>query len=117
MKNTLILVEKLPWNVYRFKGDVAVHCEFRSTKRLWDKAVHEVCSIEGTDAPSSPSASDLTMHGDTMLKSYYDVNWLIPIHYKPKFYKQNSESGDHETCIVKNLCMVLWVRWLGHFVT
>ena len=42
-----------------------------------------------------------------MLKSVYNMNYLVLIHYEAEMYKQSSEAGGGESCIVENLCMVL----------
>ena len=43
----------------------------------------------------TPDCVYLTMHGNIMLKSYYDMNWFILVHYKPEFGNLNSNLGDH----------------------
>ena len=42
-----------------------------------------------------------------MLKSNYDMNKVVLIHYEAEICKRSSEAGGGESCIVKNLCMVL----------
>ena len=42
-----------------------------------------------------------------MLKSDYDMNYLVSIHYEAEICKRNSEAGWGESCIVENLCMVV----------
>ena len=44
------------------------------------------------------SASDLTMHCDIMLQSYYNMNRLILIHYKAEFGKWHSQSSKTLHC-------------------
>ena len=44
-----------------------------------------------------------------MLKSDYNMNYLVLIHYEAEIYKRISEAGGGESCIVENLCMVLYV--------
>ena len=45
------------------------------------------------------------VHG--FVKSYYDMNYLVLIHYTAKICKRSSEAGGGESCIVENLSMVL----------
>ena len=45
-----------------------------------------------------------------MLKSDYEMNYLVLIHNEAKICKRSSEAGAGEPCIVQNLCMVLWSR-------
>ena len=42
-----------------------------------------------------------------MLKSDYDMIYLVLIHYEAEICKRSSEAGGDESCIVENLCMVL----------
>ena len=42
-----------------------------------------------------------------MLKSNYDMSYLVLIHYEAEICKRSSEAGGGESCIVENLCMVL----------
>ena len=43
-----------------------------------------------------------------LLKSHYEMNYLVLIHNEAKICKRSSEAGAGEPCIVQNLCMVLW---------
>ena len=42
-----------------------------------------------------------------MLKSDYDMIYLVLIHYEAEICKRSCEAGGGESCIVENLCMVL----------
>ena len=48
-----------------------------------------------------------------MLKSDYNMNYLVLIHYEAEIYKRSAEVGGGESCIVENLCMVLCVTCLA----
>ena len=43
-----------------------------------------------------------------MLKSDYNMKYLVLIHYEAEIYRRSSEAGGGETCIVENLCMVFY---------
>ena len=45
-----------------------------------------------------------------MLKSDYDINYLVLVHNETEVCKQSSEAGVDEPGIVENLCMF----FLGH---
>ena len=47
------------------------------------------------------------------LKSDYDMNCLVLIHYKAEICKRSSEAGGCESCIEENLCMVLSVTCIA----
>ena len=44
-----------------------------------------------------------------MLRSDYNMNYLVLIHYEAEIFKRSSEAGGGESSIVENLCMVLYV--------
>ena len=48
-----------------------------------------------------------------MLKSDYNMNYLVLIHYEAEIHKRSSEAGAGESCIVENLCMVLLVTCIA----
>ena len=48
-----------------------------------------------------------------MLKFDYNMNYLVLIHYEAEIYKRISEAGGGESCIVENLCMVLYVTCIA----
>ena len=48
-----------------------------------------------------------------MLKSEYNMNYLVLIHYEAEIYRRSSEAGGGESCIVENLCMVLYVTCIA----
>ena len=48
-----------------------------------------------------------------MLKSDYDMIYLVLIHYEAEICKRSSEAGGGESCIVENLCMVLLVTCIA----
>ena len=48
-----------------------------------------------------------------MLKSEYNMNYLVLIHYEAEIYKRSSEAGGSKSCIVENLCMVLQVTCIA----
>ena len=41
------------------------------------------------------------------------MNYLVLIHYEAEIYKRISEAGGGESCIVENLCMVLYVMCIA----
>ena len=65
-----------------------------------DQSVHEARSAECTDLSE-------------WLKSDYDMNYLVWIHYEAEICQRSSEAGRGESCIVKNLCMVLKVTCIA----
>ena len=82
---------------------------------LWDRRHEGATTISQCTRRVAPSAltypsgpwvppiSQCTI----MLKSDYDINYLVLIHYEAEICKQSSEAGGGESCIVENLCMVL----------
>ena len=52
------------------------------------------------------------MHDNIMLKSCYDMKWLVLIHYKAGPGKQNFQTGVREPCMSENIFLALWVTWL-----
>ena len=48
-----------------------------------------------------------------MLKSDYNMNYLVLMHYEAEIYNRSSEAGGGESCIVENLCMVLYVTYIA----
>ena len=71
--------------------------------------MREARAAEGTDVPEWPMCvSDLTM-----LKSRYDMSYFVLIHYEAGIYKRSSEVGSGETCVLENLCIVLWVTCIA----
>ena len=80
------------------------------------KDLHTVYyEIGGTQGPrGSVSARVATGVSEyIMLKSDYDMTYLILIHYEAEICEQSSEAGGGEPCIVENLCMVLWVMCIA----
>ena len=66
--------------------------------------MHAARSAECTDESEWP----LIHHAQyIMLKSDYNMNHLVLIHYEAEICKQSSEAVGGESCIVENLCMVL----------
>ena len=41
------------------------------------------------------------------------MNYLVLIHYEAEVYRRSSEAGGDESCIVENLCMVLYVTCIA----
>ena len=48
-----------------------------------------------------------------MLKSDYNMNYLVLIYYEAEIYRRSSEAGGGESCIVENLCMVMYVTFIA----
>ena len=79
-----------------------------------DTSMHSALRASCIDWSSWPlRASDLTMHNTSCLNPIITWIVLVLIHYEAKIYKPISEAGGDESCIVENLCMVLYVTCIA----
>ena len=81
-----------------------MHCEIGGTKGPRGS----VSSAECTDVSEWPHNARYII-----LKSDYDMNYLVLIHFEAKICKRSSEAGGGESCIVKNICMVSQVTCIA----
>ena len=59
--------------------------------------MHEARSAECIDVSEWPSHNARYI----MLKSDYNMNYLVLVHYEAEIYKRSSEAGGGESCIVE----------------
>ena len=86
-------------------------------RALWDRRHEGATRISQCTRRVAPSALTyirvapecLRSHNARyiMLKSDYDMKYLVLIHYEAEICKWSSEAGGGESCIVENLCIVL----------
>ena len=79
-------------------------------RALWDRRHEGATRISQCTRRVAPSALTYPSGPNAryiMLKSDYDMNYLVLIHYEAEICKLNAEAGGGESCIVENLCMVL----------
>ena len=70
-------------------------------------------SCRVSDQGTTLRASDLHNARATILNPFNNMNYLVLIHYEAEIYRRSSEAGGGESCIVENLCMVLYVTCIA----